>query len=225
MMREGGKLLSEEQFEKAANVFGEIVGVQPNNGRAWHLLGYCLHMDNQLDKAIEAHTKAASFEQFKPISLYNLACAYSLKNDSEQSLSFLQKAFDAGFYQFDQLEQDADLDTVRNNPRFIKMVKQARDRHDDKRTSVAILIHDGVELLDFAGPGEVFAATTTGQDKVFRVFTVGPTRDPIISQSFLTVTPQYSVENCPQADIIVLPGGNTSVALENPAIVDWIKSA
>jgi transcriptional regulator GlxA family with amidase domain len=46
---------------------------------------------------------------------------------------------------------------------------------DMKQRSVAILIFEGVELLDFAGPLEVFSsarAISDGQEQLMKVFTV-----------------------------------------------------
>jgi transcriptional regulator GlxA family with amidase domain len=89
------------------------------------------------------------------------------------------------------------------------------------RRNVAIVVHDGVELLDFAGPGEVFSAA--GGGRAFRVFTVSETDKPIKSQRFLTVTPEYTIANCPKPDIIVIPGGATGVLLRSPAFMTWIR--
>ena len=89
--------------------------------------------------------------------------------------------------------------------------------------NVAIFIHDGVEILDFAGPGEVFAAARP-EGGAFKVFTVAPTRDPILSQGFVTIQPEYSIDDCPRPDIIVLPGGNTGPVANNPKVIEWVKS-
>ncbi|HKB04922.1 MAG TPA: DJ-1/PfpI family protein [Gemmataceae bacterium] len=90
------------------------------------------------------------------------------------------------------------------------------------RRNVAIFVHDGVELLDFAGPGEVFAAA--GRSKAFRVYTVAATKDPITSQGFLKVTPEFTLADCPKPDIVVLPGGATGVPLKDPKVIDWFKA-
>ncbi len=58
-----------------------------------------------------------------------------------------------------------------------------------KKLRIAALIHDGMEILDFAGPVEVF--TNAG----FEVYTVGPSEAPIISQGVVKISPQYSVAN------------------------------
>jgi transcriptional regulator GlxA family with amidase domain len=88
------------------------------------------------------------------------------------------------------------------------------------KKNVAIFIHEGVELLDFSGPGEVFAAARS-----FNVYTVALTEDAILSQGFVTVKPQYTILNCPTPDIVVLPGGNTRIPLGEPKVIEWIKRA
>lgn len=90
------------------------------------------------------------------------------------------------------------------------------------RKNVAIFVHEGVELLDFAGPGEVFAAADDG--RAYRVYTVAATAAPITSQGFLAVTPRYSFADCPKPDILVIPGGSTGIPLADPATVDWIAT-
>lgn len=89
--------------------------------------------------------------------------------------------------------------------------------------NVAIVVWDGVELLDFAGPGEVFAAAQVGDSPAFRVFTVGLTAEPIISQGFLKISPNYTIENCPQPSVLIIPGGGTSPLTDNDAFMRWVK--
>ena len=88
--------------------------------------------------------------------------------------------------------------------------------------NVAIFIYDGVEILDFSGPGEVFAATRP-EDGAFNVFTVAATKDPIISQGFVKILPEYSIEDCPKPNIIVLPGGSTGPSVNNPKVIEWVS--
>lgn len=87
--------------------------------------------------------------------------------------------------------------------------------------NVAILVYEGVELLDFAGPGEVFAAARGSSGRAFRVFTVAEDKRPVRSQGFVEVTPEYSIGDCPAPDILVLPGG--SVPDGNRDLQEWVK--
>ncbi len=87
--------------------------------------------------------------------------------------------------------------------------------------NVAILLFNGVELLDFAGPGEVFAAARMGRD--FNVFTVAPSQQPIESQGFVQVTPEFSFANSPKIDVLVVPGGGVGSLLDDPKAMAWIE--
>ncbi len=92
--------------------------------------------------------------------------------------------------------------------------------------NVAIFINEGIELFDFAGPGEVFVAAGRQSPVLdFNVYTVAATADEVVSQTFLKVIPNYTLDNCPPPDIIVLPGGATGIPLRNPKVIDWIKKA
>jgi transcriptional regulator GlxA family with amidase domain len=86
-------------------------------------------------------------------------------------------------------------------------------------TKVAILVYPGVELLDFAGPGEVFAAA-----QEFYVYTVGTSGEPILSQGFVTVDPQFGIADAPPPDILVIPGGNSSAVRNDGELMTWIRS-
>ncbi len=90
----------------------------------------------------------------------------------------------------------------------------------EQKPTVAILIFPGVELLDFAGPGEVFAVA--GQHH-FDVFTVAATAEPIISEGFVTITPEHTIESAPVPNILVIPGGDVSAVRNNKAVGAWIK--
>jgi transcriptional regulator GlxA family with amidase domain len=58
----------------------------------------------------------------------------------------------------------------------------------------------------------------------FRVYTVAPTHDTIVSQRFLKVTPEYSIEDAPAPDILVIPGGATGVLLRDETFMNWVES-
>jgi len=94
--------------------------------------------------------------------------------------------------------------------------------------NVAIVLYEGVELLDFAGPGEVFgAAARFGSSKgapAFNVYTVAVTKDPLKSY-FVKIQPEYAIDDAPKPDVIVIPGGNTDHLLENAKFMAWLKAA
>ena len=84
--------------------------------------------------------------------------------------------------------------------------------------SVCFYLQDGVEVLDFAGPMEVFT------DAGFKVFTVSRTKAPIKSQGVLTLVPDYSIEDAPPADILAFFGGNPGPSMRDTTLISWIRS-
>ncbi|MBX2842795.1 MAG: DJ-1/PfpI family protein [Flammeovirgaceae bacterium] len=87
----------------------------------------------------------------------------------------------------------------------------------DLQKTIAFYLQNGVEVLDFAGPMEVFAYSG------YKVFTVSANQQPIKSQGILTIVPDYSIDNAPKADILAFFGGNSSAASQNTDVIQWIK--
>ena len=82
---------------------------------------------------------------------------------------------------------------------------EERDRiMDTSRTrNVAIVLYDGVEILDFAGPYEVFAAAAHSEGHPFEVFTIADHTDLITSNAGLQLKPHHSFADHPPVDIII----------------------
>jgi len=87
-----------------------------------------------------------------------------------------------------------------------------------KPLSVCFYLQDGVEVLDFAGPMEVFSKAG------FNYFTVSKTDAPIHSQGILYVTPDYTIADAPAFDILVVAGGAYQPTNDDPAVISWIQS-
>ena len=96
------------------------------------------------------------------------------------------------------------------------LIKQ--DAVNEKKMTVCFYLYDGVEVLDFAGPMEVFSYAG------FKIFTVAKTKKPLISQGILKVIPDYSIADAPQADIFAVFGGSDEVAADDPEVISWIQS-
>ena len=100
------------------------------------------------------------------------------------------------------------------------LAARAEESRPWARRNVAIVLYDGVEILDFAGPTEVFTAAGNG---AFRVFTVAPGKAPILSQGVLRVQADYSVADAPTPDILVLPGGQSRGFTRSDAGMAWVR--
>ncbi|MGB3463961.1 MAG: DJ-1/PfpI family protein [Cyclobacteriaceae bacterium] len=77
------------------------------------------------------------------------------------------------------------------------------------KQSVGILLFDNVEVLDFAGPFEVFSvASELHNYELFDVFTFAKTKEPVIAVNGLSVNPKYTLTDLPAIDILIIPGGD-----------------
>lgn len=101
--------------------------------------------------------------------------------------------------------------------------KEAPLNKDAKKPvkTVAVMLFGGVELLDFAGPAEVFIIADRGES--FRVVTVAESTQPLKTMGGITITPDFTFENAPKAHIVVVPGGNTSAVGKTGR--EWLKRA
>lgn len=101
------------------------------------------------------------------------------------------------------------------------------------KINAGIFIFDGVEVLDFAGPFEVFSRTRLrpgtesrrSEDSApFEVFTIAATREPVRATGGLRVLPHHDFASAPRVDLLVIPGGfGTRPLLEDEATLDWIR--
>ena len=95
--------------------------------------------------------------------------------------------------------------------------------------NVAIVLYEAVEILDFAGPTEVFQSASgfgaVDGASAFRLFTVALTKEPLKSQGVVTITPEFSFADAPHADIVVIPGGNSGRLTGSREAMAWIQKA
>jgi len=86
---------------------------------------------------------------------------------------------------------------------------------------VAVLVFDGVELLDFAGPAEVFIVAAYG--KAYEVYTVADTKSSIRTMGGVTIQPAFSLDDAPQPDVLIVPGGGMSTVSKRT--LQWLRKA
>jgi len=82
--------------------------------------------------------------------------------------------------------------------------------------TVAILAFDGMEVLDYAGPYEVFNVAGELSGGLFSVISVGVTATPVGRGGF-AVLPSCTLEEAPSFDILVVPMGRGPGSLTRSA--------
>ena len=91
--------------------------------------------------------------------------------------------------------------------------------------NVAILIFPGVQIIDYTGPWEVLGHAYVNNQPAFRIYTVAESKDPITTSMGMSVNPTFTFASAPKADLIVLPGGNVSPQLDDPAVIRWVRDS
>ncbi|MFB6730904.1 DJ-1/PfpI family protein [Bacillus mobilis] len=91
--------------------------------------------------------------------------------------------------------------------------------------SVGIFLFNDVEVLDFAGPFEVFSVTEADKKKPFTVYTVSQNGEMITARNGLKIQPDYSIEDLPPVDILIIPGGRgvRENEVKNETIINWVR--
>lgn len=123
-MTAANDLYQQQKWQESAQALGEVLKEEPNNGRAWYLLGMSLHSLGKYEQAIGAFQKNVAIAQ-NPSSMYNIACGYSRLKQTDKAFEWLEKALTGGAAAFVKLETDADLENIRGDARFKKMTDLA----------------------------------------------------------------------------------------------------
>lgn len=93
--------------------------------------------------------------------------------------------------------------------------------------TIGLLVFDQVEVLDFAGPFEVFTTAArvhrrTHDEDLFAVCTIARSTTPVRARAGLLVQPDASFADHPPLDVLLVPGGVVTHELAQPDTLGWI---
>jgi len=94
---------------------------------------------------------------------------------------------------------------------------------------VGFTINPGVQVIDLAGPWEVFqdvllseGESPLGEERPFELFTVSESIEPLTATGGLQIVPNYSIEGAPIPHLVVIPH---FASTELTPIHEWITEA
>lgn len=122
------KLIAEKNWTAAENAYSAIVKADEKNSSAWFFLGFARHSQQKWEAAIEAFKKNVDLAK-TPAGMYNVAAGYSRLGEKDEAFVWLEKSLNNGAAFNANLERDKDLDNLRSDTRFAKMLELA----DEKR--------------------------------------------------------------------------------------------
>ncbi|TVT72202.1 MAG: DJ-1/PfpI family protein [Denitromonas halophila] len=97
--------------------------------------------------------------------------------------------------------------------------------------TVGIYVYDDIEVLDFAGPFEVFTTASrvalrqqADAAPPFRVVTIARQRGPITARAGLSVLPTHTLAEHPPLDVLIVPGGDERAERGRADLVEWLQT-
>jgi len=143
--------LQQQDYASAIQVLEPLTEKDPENARAWLLLGIAHHRAGDLDKALPAHHKAASFEATETGGLYNLAAAHARMGEADTAFEWLGKLKATGRSDLTPVAFDPDFQTIQDDPRLSALFPSAEQLADPFVEPVRVL-HEWVG----EAPGDAF---------------------------------------------------------------------
>ena len=114
------------EWDQAGECFRKVLELQPKHAEALQRLGGIYIRNKDYDKAAVLYEQAVLAMPEASLSIrYNLACVYALKNDKEKSLKYLREIVADGFDKMDVMNQDEQLENVRETAGFKEIVGAA----------------------------------------------------------------------------------------------------
>ena len=89
--------------------------------------------------------------------------------------------------------------------------------HSKPEVQVGIVLFEGVQIIDFAGPYEVFG------NAGFGVTTVSHDGKPVTTAMGLKVTPDAAFDAAPAFDVLLVPGGDVEDAERDPEVLAFVR--
>lgn len=84
---------------------------------------------------------------------------------------------------------------------------------------IGLLLFPKLTQLDLTGPFEVFAATPGAT-----VHLLWKTKDPVQAITGMKIVPDTTLAECPQLDVICVPGGSgVAAVMEDPEVLDFLR--
>lgn len=113
-----------EQHAFEIKFFTDVLERYPDYVDVLRAFGNLLTKEGHHEEGLEVDRRLVRLRPTDAVAHYNLACSYCLLRKHEQTLTELRKAFDLGYSDFVYLRKDRDLDSIRQDRRFLALVRE-----------------------------------------------------------------------------------------------------
>ncbi len=117
---DGARDKAKEGLQRAKN----FLELNPDENRAWNMGAFALQRLGRDDEAKDWMDTSLKNSPRNSLLTYNAASFFALAGETDKSLDYLERAANSGCLNLSWMEQDADLDPVRNSARFKAIITQ-----------------------------------------------------------------------------------------------------
>jgi serine/threonine protein kinase/Flp pilus assembly protein TadD len=109
---------SRQAYRRGLAIAERHLNLNPDDARALSLCGSALIQLGEKKKAMEWVKRAVSIDEYDPTIIYSLACALAMGGETDEAIKYLEESVRAGFAHKEWIQQDSDLESIRDHPRF-----------------------------------------------------------------------------------------------------------
>ncbi|MHC4550521.1 MAG: TPR end-of-group domain-containing protein [Planctomycetota bacterium] len=102
-------------------VLEEVLRQAPNDTEALRFLSHAYSGIGRLEEGLAADRRLVELLPTDPRVRYNLACSCALMQRKEEALAVLRQACELGFDDLALMQKDRDLDSLRDDPRYLEI--------------------------------------------------------------------------------------------------------
>lgn len=124
-VQQGIEHVRSRDYDAAIREFSTAIEQYPSYFMAYNDRAAAYIRRNNFDKARTDLTKALEINPDSPFTYYNFAAFYAIQRQAVPALDNLDKALELGFRDYDFLRADPDLNNIRENPEYRKIL----DKH------------------------------------------------------------------------------------------------
>jgi tetratricopeptide (TPR) repeat protein len=118
------RFAEQSQLDFELDFYGQVLERCPAFTDVLRAHGNNLTLKGRYADGLDIDKKLISLRPNDPLAYYNLACSYALLKKTDLSLKTLSRAIELGYRDFRYIREDRDLDSVRSDPRFRKLLRQ-----------------------------------------------------------------------------------------------------
>lgn len=123
-----GFLANRSQVDFELDFFTRVLTGTPEFHEALRAQASNMTAKGRLQDGLTVDKRLVALRPEDPTARYNLACRYALLKQPDLALVTLQKAIELGYRDFRYMEEDRDLESIRKDPRFRKLLRDHRNK-------------------------------------------------------------------------------------------------